>query len=62
MKIVKSSNAQTIKNSDTSKLLEYSIGLNEKDIDLCINTINGKYPKKGYCTNEKCKELCYILE
>ena len=28
MKIVKSSDAQTIKNSYTSKLLEYSIGLN----------------------------------
>lgn len=33
MKIVKSSGAQIIKNSDTSKLLEYSIGLNDKDID-----------------------------
>ena len=62
MKIVKSSDAQIIKNSDTSKLLEYSIGLNNKDIDFCINTINGRYPEKGYCTNEKCKEICYILE
>lgn len=62
MKIVKSSDAQSIKNSDTSKLLEYSIGLNDKDIDFCINTINGRYPEKGYCTNEKCKEICYILE
>ena len=62
MKIVKSSDAQIIKNSDTSNLLEYSIGLNDKDIDFCINTINGRYPKKGYCTNEKCKEICYILE
>ena len=62
MKIVKSSDAQIIKNSNTSKLLEYSIGLNDKDIDFCINTINGRYPEKGYCTNEKCKEICYILE
>lgn len=62
MKIVKSNDAQTIKNSDTSKLLEYSIALKDKDIDFCINTINGKYPEKGYCANEKCKEICYILE
>ena len=52
MKIVKSSDAQIIKNSDTSKLLEYSIGLEDKDIDFCINTISGRYPEKGYCTNE----------
>lgn len=62
MKIVKFSDAQIIKNSDTSKLLEYSIGLNDKDIDFCINTISGRYPQKGYCINEKCKEICYILE
>ena len=36
--------------------------LNYKDIDFCINTISGRYPEKGYCTNEKCKEICYILE
>ena len=42
MKIVKSNDAQIIKNSDTSKLLEYSMNLNDKDIDFCINTINGK--------------------
>ena len=62
MKIVKFSDAQIIKNSDTSKLLEYSIALKDKDIDFFINTINGRYPEKGYCTNEKYKELCYILE
>ncbi|MCI9063761.1 MAG: cupin domain-containing protein [Clostridia bacterium] len=62
MKIVKSQEAQTIKNSDTSKILEYSIALNDKDIDFCINTITGRYPEKGYCMNEKCKEICYILD
>lgn len=62
MKIVKKNNAEKFINSDTSGLLEYSVELNDKDIDLCINTINGRYPEKGFCTNEKCKELCYILE
>lgn len=62
MKIVKKEVAKTIKNSETSKLLEYSIELKEKDIDFCINRISGRYPEKGYCMNEKCKEICYILE
>ena len=62
MKVVKKNEAKNIRNSDTSKLLEYSIGLKDKDIDFCINTISGRYPKIGYCTNEKCKEICYVLE
>lgn len=62
MKIVKKNNAKDIRNSDTSKILEYSIDLNDKDIDFCINTISGRYPEKGYCTNEKCKEICFVLE
>lgn len=62
MKIVKKEEAEILKNSDTSSLLEYSIALNDKDIDFCINTINGRYPKKGYCSNQECKEICYILD
>ena len=62
MKIVKKEDAYILKNSDTSSLLEYSIKLNEKNIDLCINTITGRYPEKGYCTNKVCQEICYILE
>lgn len=62
MKKVSSEQAEIFKNSDTSSLLEYSIQLKDKDIDFCINTITGRYPEKGYCSNEKCKEICYILE
>ena len=54
MKVVKKNETKNIRNSDTSKLLEYSIGLKDKDIDFCINTISGRYPEIGYCTNEKC--------
>ena len=48
MKKVQSNEAKELKNSDTSKLLEYSIELKDKDIDFCINTIMGRYPEKGY--------------
>lgn len=62
MKKVSIEQAKILKNSDTSSLLKYSIQLRDKDIDLCINTITGRYPEKGYCSNEACKEICYILE
>ena len=62
MKIVKEEQAKEIKYADTSSVQEYSIDLNEKNIDFCINEINGRYPEKGYCSNLECEELCYILE
>ena len=62
MKIVKQEQAKKFKYADTSSVLEYSIDLNEKNLDFCINEINGRYPGKGYCSNLECEELCYILE
>lgn len=62
MKIVSKEEASIFKNSDTSLLLEYSIALGREDLDLCVNTITGRYPEKGFCTNEECNEICYILE
>lgn len=62
MKIVKRENAKIIKNSDTSWLLEYSIDLADKDIDFAINHISGRYLESGFCTNQECKELVYVLD
>ena len=62
MKIVKKEEAQKVINSTTSQLLEYSGKLQDKELDFCINTIQGRYPQKGYATNLACKEICYILE
>lgn len=62
MKIVKKENAKHFKYADTSSVLEYSIDLNEKNMDFCINTITGRYPEKGYCSNLECEELCYVLD
>ena len=42
MKIVKKENAKHFKYADTSSVLEYSIDLNEKNMDFCINTITGR--------------------
>lgn len=62
MKIVKEEQAKEFKYADTSSVLDYSIDLNEKNMDFCINEINGRYPEKGCCSNLECEELCYILE
>lgn len=62
MKIIKEENAENFQYADTSSVLEYSIALNEKNMDFCINTITGRYPMEGYCSNLEVEELCYILE
>ena len=60
MEIIKKSNSIVGNNSTECSTIEYSF-IN-KDIDLCVATITGRYPQKGYCKNRKVKELIYILE
>lgn len=62
MKIVKESQAELSNYAKTSKCLDYSMELNKKNLDFCINSINGRYPEKGYCSNLECDEICYVLE
>lgn len=60
MKIVKLEEANKFENSERCKGIEYQ--LNDKDINFAIAEINGRYPDKGYCANEECKELIYVIE
>ena len=60
MEIIKYDNALKGKNSDKCKTLEYSF--KDKEIDLGIATINGRYPDKGYGVNLVSKELIYVIE
>ena len=60
MNFIKYENAEQGTNSDICKTLEYSFG--DKDIDLGIATIMGRYPEKGYCMNLESKELVYVIE
>lgn len=57
MQVIKYSNAIKGANSDKCKTLEYSF--NDKDIDLGIATITGRYPERGFCVNVISKELCF---
>ena len=60
MKVIKYNNALKGKNSDKCKTLEYSFM--DKDIDLGIATIIGRYPDDGYGVNFVSKELIYVIE
>ena len=60
MKIIKLEQAEEHKNSDKCKTLEY--GFNDKDIDCATAIITGRYPDLGYCMNEECKELIYVID
>lgn len=60
MKIIKGECATEGANSDKCKTMEYSFG--DKDIDLGIAIITGRYPESGYCKNLVSKELIYVLE
>lgn len=59
MKLVKFEQAYEVSNSDKCKVLEYP--LDDKDINFSTGIINGRYPDRGYCVNEECKELIYVL-
>ena len=60
MKIIKSKDAILGTNTGICKTIEYSFG--DKDLDLGIATLTGRYPEKGYCVNLISKELVYVLE
>lgn len=60
MELIKKSDALEGSNSDKCKTVEYSFS--DKDMDLGIATITGRYPLEGYCVNTICKELVYILD
>lgn len=60
MKVIKYKSALKGKNSDKCKTLEYSFM--DRDIDLGIATISGRYPDEGYSVNLISKELIYVIE
>ncbi len=60
MKVIKYNDALKGKNSGKCKTLEYSFM--DKDIDLGIAIISGRYPDEGYGINLISKELIYVIE
>ena len=60
MEIIEYNKAEKGQNSDNCKVIEYSF--NDKDIDLGVATIKGRYPASGYGMNLVSKELVYVIE
>lgn len=60
MEIVKLEQAKKQSNSQKCKMLEY--GFCDKHIDCATAMISGRYPDIGYCVNEECRELIYVID
>lgn len=60
MQVIKNSNAVKGNNSDVCKIVEYSF--NDKNIDLGIATITGRYPESDFCVNTISQSLIYVLD
>ena len=60
MKLVNKNQTKKFKNSDVCIATEYQ--MNDKDINGAVIEIKGRYPENGRVTNEKCKELAYIIK
>lgn len=48
------------KNSAACTVLEYP--LDDKDIDVAVAILNGRYPEQGWAINELCKETGYVIQ
>ena len=60
MQVIKYNDALKGTNDNKCKTLEYSFI--DKDIDVGVATITGRYPENGYCVNSISKELIYVIE
>ena len=60
MKIIKKDQTFRHKNSDSCISTEYP--LDDKNIDISIVRIKGRYPDRNRVVNRKCKELVYIMK
>lgn len=59
MLIVKKSQANIVKASKSTTILEYL--MHDKHLSGAISRINGLYPEKGFAVNEICRELAYVI-
>jgi len=60
MKTIKLEQTIENKNSDVCTAIEYS--LHDKDINVAVIKLNGRYPESGRAVNIACKEVAYIID
>lgn len=60
MKLVKRDEVNEYKNSDKCLALEYPLG--DKDLNIAVIKLTGRYPEQGMVVNDVCKEVVYVEE
>lgn len=60
MKLIRRSDVQERKTSEATIVSEYATG--DKDINVAVIKMSGRYPSAGRVMNEKCKELGFVME
>lgn len=60
MKLIRRSAVEGHKASEATIVSEYATG--DKDINVAVIKISGRYPSTGRVMNEKCKELGFVME
>lgn len=60
MKKVSKNQTNEHKNSEVCLAVEYPLG--DKDINVAIIKLNGRYPDEGRVVNSKCKETAFIIK
>lgn len=60
MKFIKNTDSVLHQNSD--ECIAYEYPLNDKDINIALVEVNGRYPDSGKVFNEECKEIAFVIE
>jgi len=58
--IIKKKDRKRLENSPNCIAYEYPLG--DKDINVTFIEIEGRYPDKGYVSNEAVKEIVFVVE
>jgi len=60
MRIIRKSESESFTNGPNCS--GYGFPFGDKDVDIAIVTVNGRYPEEGYVLNEVSKEIAYVLK
>jgi mannose-6-phosphate isomerase-like protein (cupin superfamily) len=59
MRLIRKSEGVVFTNGPTCEGVEYSF--DDRDMNVAVVTVNGRYPETGYVKNEVCKEVGYVV-
>lgn len=59
MEIVKKEQVRIVELSSACVVQEYDI--HDKDLNIAVAEINGRYPQEGWVVNRTCKELAFVV-